>query len=322
MAPPTIAVFGSLGIDLSAYVPHHPAAGETLTSTSFVVSPGGKGANQAVACAKLARDRPRDDSPPPAVVVRMVGAVGSDDHGQTLISNLSRHGVDTSAVRVLADTKTGIALIIVDDASGENRIVLSPEANHSPVLDTADPLESKPDLLVMQLEIPPARVLSQLRAARQAGVPVLLNPAPAVPLPDEAFEGLAHLVLNETEVALLTSTNAEEVGSADEEGLRRVAAVLVDKGVKTVVVTLGARGAYFLTATGAQGLVAGVKANVVDTTAAGDTFVGQYALEVVSAAASEESFNIAAAIAKANRAAAKAVEKRGAQASIPWRDEV
>ena len=101
-----------------------------------------------------------------------------------------------------------------------------------------------------------------------------------------------------------------------------MAAVLVEKGVGIVVVTLGARGAFFLSATGAQGLVAGVKATVVDSTAAGDTFVGQYALEIVTSAASGESFNIAAAVAKANRAASRAVERRGAQASIPWRDEV
>ncbi|KAH8163288.1 hypothetical protein CIB48_g4960 [Xylaria polymorpha] len=297
---PLITVLGSLNIDLVSYVSHHPLPGETMTSNSFAVSPGGKGANQAVACAKLSRSRNASASPSTdeSAHIRMLGAVGADSYGTLLTSNLSSHGVDVSGVVSSPSLKTGIAIIVVDEPTGQNRIILSPEANHSlrPEAFAALPAP-KPNLLIMQLEIPLPTVLAALRAARDASVPVLLNPAPAQPLPDDAYAGLAHLVVNETEAAVLGGN---------------------------VIVTLGGRGVFYMTAAGAKsGLVPALKAKVVDTTAAGDTFVGQYALDVVGAGSrSGAAFDIEAAVHKANRAAAKTVEKLGAQDSIPWRDEL
>ncbi|RYP32363.1 hypothetical protein DL767_005228 [Monosporascus sp. MG133] len=320
---PLITVLGSLNIDLVSYVPHHPLPGETMTSSRFAVSPGGKGANQAVACAKLSRARGDADvsSASASAHVRMVGAVGAggDAHGDLLLSNLRAHGVDASGVRRPAGLKTGVAVIIVDEPTGQNRIVLSPEANHhlgAADFDAGLPAP-RPDLLIMQLEIPLPAVLAALRAARSSGTPVLLNPAPAVALPDDAYAGLAHLVVNETEAAILGGV--AEVELETEAGLEAVGARFLARGVRNVIVTLGGRGVFYMSADngGAKGLVPAEKAKVVDTTAAGDTFVGAYALEVVSG-----KFDIAAAVRKANRAAAKTVERLGAQDSIPWRDEL
>ena len=325
--PPLITVLGSLNIDLVSYVSHHPAPGETLTANAFAVSPGGKGANQAVACAKLSRSQHSVTTPkapatyePETAHIRMLGAVGSDTYGQILTSNLSSQGVDVSGVDVRPYLKTGIAIIVVDEPTGQNRIILSPEANHSLLASDYKDVSSlgpaKPDLLIMQLEIPIDTVLRALRVARAEGVDVLLNPAPAVKLPDEVYDGLAHLVVNETEASLLSGLSESELES--EEGLEKVGSIFLGKGAKTVIVTLGGRGVFYMSKDGQKGLVPALKAKVVDTTAAGDTFVGQYALAVVT----KTEGGLEAAVNKANRAAAKTVERLGAQDSIPWRDEL
>ncbi|KAL2200319.1 Ribokinase-like protein [Corynascus similis CBS 632.67] len=329
---PHITVLGSLNMDLVAYVPHHPLPGETLTADAFATSPGGKGANQAVACAKLSRARPMPgvDGGETARVF-MVGCVGADGHGAQLQSSLSRYGVDVTGVEARDGLATGVAMIIVDKPTGENRIVLSPGANHAlqpSDLSTLDRLrdgeegqEKKgrlPDLLIMQLEIPFNTVLAALEAARREGVDVLLNPAPARRLPAEAYAGLAHLVVNETEAAILGEVDKRALD--DEAGLERVAEAFIAKGVHNVIITLGGRGVYYRSKDGREGLVQAEKVNVVDTTAAGDTFVGRYALDAVGKKG--DVFNIEAAVRKANKAAAKTVERAGAQNSIPWRDEL
>ncbi|KAI1115343.1 Ribokinase-like protein [Nemania sp. NC0429] len=332
---PLITVLGSLNIDLVSYVSHHPLPGETMTASSFAVSPGGKGANQAVACAKLSRSRNTSTSAATdeSARIRMLGAVGADSYGALLTSNMSAHGVDVTGVASSPSLKTGIAIIVVDEPTGQNRIILSPEANHSLVpSDFATLPAPRPDLLVMQLEIPLPTVLAALRAARDAKpapVPVLLNPAPAQPLPDDAYAGLAHLVVNETEAAVLGGVSEADLET--EAGLEAVSRKFLDLGVRNVIVTLGGRGVFYMAAApgsdgggvvvvAKKGLVSAEKARVVDTTAAGDTFVGQYALDVVGAGGFE--FDIEAAVRRANRAAAKTVERLGAQDSIPWRDEL
>ncbi len=255
----------------------------------------------------------------------MIGTVGADAHGAQLTANLASYGVDVSGVAQTAAAPTGVALIIVDQPSGENRIVLSPGANHT--LQAPDIVADKlratasgrlSDLLIMQLEIPLAAVLAALDVARAERVAVLLNPAPAQWLPDAAYDGLAHLVVNETEAAILG--RVEERALDDEHGLESVAKGFVAKGVHNVIITLGGRGVYYMSRgdAGRKGLVPAEKAKVVDTTAAGDTFVGRYALEVVG----QGPFDIEAAVRKANKAAAKTVERQGAQDSILWRDEL
>ncbi|KAJ6444512.1 ribokinase [Purpureocillium lavendulum] len=318
---PRITILGSLNMDLVSYVPHHPLPGETLTSSHFTTSPGGKGANQAVACGKLSRTSSLTH---PSAVVAMLGAVGSDAYGPVLTRSLASYGVDVSGVVVRGGShdngvngaKTGIAIIVVDEPSGQNRIILSPEANHSlRPADFASLPGPLPDLLIMQLEIPLDTVLQALAAARDASVPVLLNPAPAQPLPEPAYRGLAHLVVNETEAAILSGCSESELD--DLPGMERIGAIFIARGVRNVIITLGGRGVYYVTESGKSALVQAKKANVVDTTAAGDTFVGSYALAAV-----KPDFDIDRAVREANRAAAITVSRKGAQVSIPWKDEL
>ncbi|KJK86654.1 hypothetical protein H633G_09494 [Metarhizium anisopliae BRIP 53284] len=301
MAPPhrpRITILGSLNIDLVSYVPHHPLPGETLTSTHFDTSPGGKGANQAVACAKLSR---ASDLSSPSADVAMLGAVGADQYGTTLLDSLAEYGVDTSGVAVRKAAKTGIAIIVVDEPSGQNRIILSPESNHTLLPSHFEELPApKPDLLIMQLEVPFDTVMQALTAAKAEGIPVLLNPAPAQALPASAYDGLAHLIVNETEASILSGRPESEL--EDEAGLDGVANIFLERR------------------SGNKGLVPALKANVVDTTAAGDTFVGSYALSIVNAGEGE--FDIDAAVKAANRASAITVSRKGAQISIPWKDEL
>lgn len=316
MSRPIITVLGSLNIDLVSYVPHHPLPGETLTANHFNVSPGGKGANQAVACGKLSRDSALQN---PSADIHMVGAVGKDAYGTQLRDSLASYGVETTGVAVREDGKTGIAIIVVDEPSGQNRIILSPESNHSLLPAEFASLPSpKPDLLIMQLEIPFDTVMQALKAAKQQSVPVLLNPAPAQELPKDAYYGLAHLVVNETEAAILSGCKESDLDDLD--GLKKVGQIFLDRGVQNVVITLGGRGVYFATSTGKNSLLPALKANVVDTTAAGDTFVGSYALAVAAACGGD--FDIQAAVEAANCAGAITVSRRGAQISIPWKDEL
>lgn len=317
MARPRITVLGSLNMDLVSYVPHHPQPGETLTSSHFNTSAGGKGANQAVACAKLSRTSRLTE---PSADVCMIGAVGDDPYGPALSDSIASYGVDVSGVIVREGGKTGVAVIIVDEPTGQNRIMFSPESNYSLRPDDFRQLPAPlPDLLIMQLELPLDTVLQALSAAKAAAVPCLLNPAPASVLPADAYDGLAHLVVNETEAALLSGKPESELD--DLPGLERTGALFLDRGVGNIIITLGGRGVYYATKSGKAGLVPAQKTTVVDTTAAGDTFVGSYALAVVRAT-SEDSFDIDAAVKVANGAAAKTVARKGAQISIPWKDEL
>jgi ribokinase len=320
VSTPIICVLGSLNIDLVYYLPHHPLPGETLTASNFNIFPGGKGANQAVACAKLSRTRALQDA---NVTVMMAGAVGEDSHGTVLLDSLTSYGVDvTEVARNAAGSEfstSGSAVVMVDQQTGQNRIILSPGANASVQPSRfADISNQKPALLVMQLEIPFETVLEACRTAKAADIPVLLNPAPAAALPDEVYDGLAHLILNETEVALLAGVSELE----DTSMVVKVAATILAKGVRNLVVTLGGRGAYYACADGQQGLVPALKVDVVDTTAAGDTFIGMYSVLAVEASSRSEEFDIAAAVRASIVASSRTVSRKGAQVSIPWKDEL
>jgi ribokinase len=322
VSTPIICVLGSLNIDLVYYLPHHPLPGETLTASNFNVFPGGKGANQAVACAKLSRTRALQDA---NVTVMMAGAVGEDSHGTVLLDSLTSYGVDvTEVARNAAGSEfstSGTAVVMVDQQTGQNRIILSPGANASVQSSRfADIFNPKPALLVMQLEIPFETVLEACRTAKAAGIPVLLNPAPAAALPDEVYDGLVHLILNETEIALLAGVSEAEL--EDTSMVVKVAATILAKGVRNLVVTLGGRGAYYACADGQQELVPALKVDVVDTTAAGDTFIGMYSVLAVEASSRSEEFDIAAAVRESIVASSKTVARKGAQVSIPWKDEL
>ncbi|RDA84690.1 hypothetical protein CP532_2753 [Ophiocordyceps camponoti-leonardi (nom. inval.)] len=313
-----ITVLGSLNADLVPYVAHHPLDGETVTATSLSKGPGGKGANQAVACARLSRVASEDGKGEEATTVQiaMVGAVGDDSDAKMLRSSLSSAGVDVSGVQTRTEHNTGVAVVVVD-ASAENRIIVSPEANHA--LDPSDvqSIGRDCDLLVLQLEIKLDTVVAAIMASQ---APVLLNAAPATRLlPRETYPRIAHLIVNQSEAALLSDMSAAELET--ESGLGIVADRFLGWGVSHVVVTLGSRGVFYADSSRRRrALVPAEKVTVVDTTAAGDTFVGAYALAVVRAG--PEGFDIDEAVREANRAAAVTVSRKGAQTSIPWGSEL
>jgi ribokinase len=317
----TITIIGSLNTDLVTVTPRVPSGGETLTATSFSTGPGGKGANQAVACCRLSRPSPGRPFPYPDVVVRMIGAVGADEFGPRLISGMKADGIDVSGIREVEGETTGVAVIIVEEASGENRILLNPGANHTlHASDFTTPSSlgiSPPHLIILQLEIPLETVLQILKTAKEARVPVLLNPAPAVSLPDEVLNGLDHLIVNESEAAILTGRSVEEV-EVENFPWDTITAEFLAKGVKNVVITLGAKGAFYASSKGKSGVVPAEKVKkVVDTTAAGDTFVGAYAVHVARG-----KMEMDEVVKLSCRAAGRTVERRGAQSAIPWEDEV
>ncbi|OCK80994.1 ribokinase-like protein [Lepidopterella palustris CBS 459.81] len=317
---PIISVVGSLNVDLVTRTARVPEAGETLTSESFDIGFGGKGANQAVACARLSRTQEQARRGEPGKVeVRMVGAVGDDPFADDFLKSLQKDGLNTAKVQKLPNQKTGVAVIIVESHTGENRILFSPGANYA--VPATNLLQDDTSVVLFQLELPMEVVLCNMKVARERGVQIILNPAPAVSLPDDAYQGLDHLIVNETEAAMLS-------GISNPTSWNDVATVFVRRGVRNVIITLGAEGVYYQTAqryarSQAAKVLPARKVKVVDTTAAGDTFVGAYAVAVAqSTATSSSAFEIDAAIELANCAASETVQKKGAQSAIPWIDEV
>ncbi len=453
MTQPLITVIGSLNADLITRTSRIPSAGETLTSQSFDTGFGGKGANQATACARLSRRY--DTVERGDVKVKMVGMVGDDTFGRDIRWPMVSNGIDIADVWVKEGYKTGVAVIIVEEASGENRILLSPNANYAlkPIQFATIP-GPVPDLIVLQLEIPMNTVLKVLEVAGDKKIPVILNPAPAQALPKEAYKAIRHLIVNESEAAILSeavmlsetyhsrtpripdlpplpvtpsetstlsnlprlpdtpivsdtfgnssnsrfsesapirggvrnsdpSRPSDAAGLADPEtasvsdssmlsntvvGLVSDSAMSTDPvilngsrtsgssflsgtasmvsdvsadagptlphlidtaksfhrlGVSVVIITLGARGVFVSLQTGVSYRFPAEKVNAVDTTAAGDTFLGAYAVAIAKYRTKEHSANqILSAVKWANRCAAKTVEKKGAQSAIPWLNEV
>ena len=297
-----IIVIGSLNMDLVVQAERTPLAGETLAARTFTTIPGGKGANQAVAAARLASGG----------AVRMVGRVGEDAFGAQLTHNLAAEGIDTAEVRQLPGVSTGVALIIVEP-SGENRILIVAGANGQlPPADIAalDGLIASAGLVLLQFEVPMPTVERAIQAANAHNVPVLLNPAPAYPLPAAALAGVDILVLNEVEAQMLTGLPV-----SDEHSALNAARRLLAGRTRLVVVTLGTKGALALAPDAALHVPA-FAVQAVDSTAAGDAFIGALAAMLNDGKGLEESVTFASA------AGALAVTRVGAQSSIPNRQEV
>jgi ribokinase len=295
MNAPHIVVIGSVNSDLMLRCPRLPAPGETVTGSDFLVVPGGKGANQAVAAARL------------GARVSFIGCVGDDAFGRSARAVLDGEGVDTRHLATVPELPTGVAMVIVDDR-GENAIALAAGANaalSAERLDAAEAVIATAALVVCQLESPLGAVEHAAQIAQRSGVPFLLNPAPACTLPDKLLRRVAYLVPNESEATTLSGLRVDGVESAHV-----AAAVLHAHGAQTVIITLGARGAVAL-GTGGQGAWPAVPVKPLDTTGAGDTFVGAFA---VARAGGQP---LADCIAFAQRAAAWSVQRRGAQASMP-----
>lgn len=292
-----ILVIGSLNADLVVRAPRFPAPGETISGGDLATIPGGKGANQAVAAARQ------------GVRVSMLGRVGRDNFGDFLINNLHANQVNTALVQ-RDDAATGTAIIVVD-ANGQNSIVLSPGANGLVKPADVDPASlPRPKLVLLQLEIPLESVIHAAAVTRGLGARVLLNPAPARPLPDELIAQTDFLIPNETELSLLTGQPVTDIASAES-----AAQTLLAKGVQTVIVTLGANGALVVTPERATH-VPPFRVDVVDTTAAGDAFIGGFAAALL------RGFSLEEAVRHGNACGALAATKFGAQPSLPTAEEV
>ncbi|MBX8493860.1 ribokinase [Pseudomonas cichorii] len=296
-----IVIVGSLNMDLVIRAQRLPRPGETLAGETFMTVPGGKGANQAVAAARLGGS------------VAMIGCVGEDAYGEQLRGALLAEGIDCRAVTSVSGVSTGIASIVVDDNS-QNAIIIVAGGNGQltpSLIGVFDTLLAAAEVVICQLEVPMETVHHTLSRARELGKTVILNPAPAAaPLPPEWYGLIDYLIPNESEAQALTGIVVDSPVSAQE-----AAKALLAAGARNVIITLGEQGSLLANAQGFEHVPAQpVKA--VDTTAAGDTFVGGFASALSQGKSESE------AIRFAQVAAALSVTRAGAQPSIPTFDEV
>ena len=295
-----LVVLGSVNADHVLQVPSFPRPGETLHGRNYQVIPGGKGANQAVAAARLKAD------------TGFIACVGDDAFGINIRENFKMDNIDIGAVKMQPNCPTGIAMIQVSD-SGENSICISAEANAKLTAEAIEPdLERirQADYLLMQLETPLCGIEKAAQVAKQAQTTVILNPAPAKALSDELLSCIDIITPNETEAEVLTGIEVTDDVTAQE-----AANALHSKGIDTVLITLGAKGVW-LSVDGKGELIAGFRVKATDTTAAGDTFNGALVTGLL------EQLPLKSAIKFAHAAAAISVTRFGAQTSIPSREEV
>jgi len=296
-----VVIVGSLNMDLVTRAPRLPRAGETLAGQSFVTVPGGKGANQAVAAARLGAS------------VAMIGCVGDDAYGGQLRAALLAEGVDCQAVTPVSGESTGVALIVVDDSSQNAIVIVAGGNGHvtASVVDSFDALLCQAEVIICQLEVPLDTVGHVLKRGHELGKTVILNPAPASgPLPAQWFAWIDYLIPNESEATALTGLPVDSTASADA-----AATALLDAGVSKVIVTLGEQGALFASRSRSEHFPA-PKVEPIDTTAAGDTFVGGFAAALADGKSESD------AIRFGQVAAALSVTRSGAQPSIPTFAEV
>ncbi len=300
MSVKKILVVGSSNTDMVIQTRKFPGPGETLLGGHFFMNPGGKGANQAVAARRLGG------------TVSFVGKIGNDIFGKQAVQLLEDEGIGVEYVATDPDLPSGVAMITVD-GKGENSIVVAPGSNGSfsfSDFDMALPELDRSDMVLLQLEIPLATVAHIAEHASRRGKQVVLNPAPADQLPDDLFHHIDLITPNESEAELLTG-----IQITDEVSASQAARVLNEKGVKTVIVTMGAAGAFVLSDE-FTGMVTAPKVDAVDTTAAGDTFNGALVVALSEGKTLHEAVDFAC------KAASISVTRIGAQSSIPFRKEI
>lgn len=296
----TLCVLGSINVDHVIRVPYFPKAGETLSGYGYQIAYGGKGANQAVAAARLGAN------------VKFIGTIGDDQIGQAMKTAFEQDGIDTSAIQAIPNQSTGLAMIQVSD-EGENSIVISAGANadlREAKVETDRTLIEQADMLLMQLESPLQAVELAAKFAKSAGTTVVLNPAPAQALSESLLSCVDMITPNETEAEILTGVKV-----VDEQTAAQAADVFHQKGIATVLITLGSKGVYVSEQGKQSEIIAGFRVQAVDTTAAGDTFNGGLVTVLLEGKSMRE------AIRFAHAAAAISVTRLGAQTAIPTRAE-
>jgi ribokinase len=308
-----IVVIGSINMDLVCRTSRLPRPGQTVLGENFMTVPGGKGANQAVAAAKLASG----DTP-----VYMIGRVGEDDFGQRLLNGLAQHGVRTDHVTISEGLSSGIAMILVD-AAGENSIIVVPGANarlRPRDIDAAEGLIKTASAVILQLEIPQETVKHAIELCRRLGVYTILDPAPAPAPPKGLPRAMYHVDLftpNQTEAELLLElAPRHHVKKKRLQDPKQLAADLLARGPRSVVLKLGAKGCFRADSEGALDRARPYKVKVIDTTAAGDAFTAALAI------ARAEEMPWPDALKFANAAGALTCTNFGAQPALPGRDAV
>ncbi len=298
----TITVIGSINLDRTIRVKQMPKPGETMHTKEIFSAGGGKGANQAVAAKRS------------EAATNFIGAIGNDEAGEMMRELLSEEGIELSGVQTLEKQATGQAYIIVDD-QGENSIMIHSGANNAftpeQVKAHADVIKAS-DFVVAQFESTLESTIEAFSIAREAGVKTILNPAPALEqVPEELLKVTDMIIPNETETEILTGIKV-----TDEASLKAAADHLHQLGIEAVIITIGSKGAFY-DVQGRNGIVPAFKVNAVDTTAAGDTFIG-----AMSSVLEKDFSNLEEAIKYGNKASSITVQRFGAQPSIPYKNEL
>lgn len=308
---PRILVVGSFVMDVIATTDRIPPSGQTIYGKEFHMAPGGKGANQAVQCARLGAD------------VTMMGCVGDDIFANILLETPKASGVDISHVVVRKGCHSGVGHVTLEttEHTAQNRIVVIPGANLTMTMEEAawirDEIASY-DLVLLQLEIPLEINLAVAHWAKEAGVPVMLNPAPATDLNDELLSLVTYLTPNEQEASMETGLplHMDPVTGPDNDDLKKIAAALWAKGVENIIITLGGSGSAVVTADGIRAVPCVHMPHVADPTAAGDSFVSALSVALAVGMTQEQ------ALTFASHTAAITVSRMGAMPSLPVLEEV
>lgn len=294
-----LTVLGSINVDHTISVPYFAKPGETLVGNNYHITYGGKGANQAIAATRL------------GAKVNFIGCIGNDEIGLTMKKSFEKEGININAIKQIENTNTGLAMIQVTP-SGENSIVISHGANNyvnENTVKTHQQTIIQSDYLLMQLEIPLNTITYAAKIAKNNHTQVILNPAPAQPLPDELLQNIDIITPNETEAEIITGVQIN-----DEQSAAQSAKIFHQKGIKTVLITLGEKGVYYSTHNQGK-FIKGFRVQAKDTTAAGDTFNGAFVTALMENKSTDE------AITFAQAAAAISVTKQGAQPSIPTKED-
>lgn len=299
----TVTVIGSINLDRTIRVKHMPKPGETIHTKETFSAGGGKGANQAVAARRS------------EATTRFIGAIGTDEAGKTMAELLEQEEINLQGVATLENQATGQAYIIVDDA-GENSIMIHAGANNAFTPEQVrqnKAIIEKSDFIIAQFESAVESTIEAFNLAKEVGVKTILNPAPALEnVPEELLKVTDMIIPNETETEILTG-----ISITDEESLKQAAAHLHQLGIEVVIITIGSKGAFYSIKNSKNGIVPAFKVNAVDTTAAGDTFIG-----AMSSMLATDFSNLEEAITYGNKASSLTVQRFGAQPSIPYKQEL